>query len=293
MYTNLIVDLNNLAFTIRHATVKTPASIRQKEENVDKFLFKEILMSIINFSYTNNVDSIVIACDSKNVWRKDIYPEYKASSTTDEDIYYEEVLQSTEIIKKFFRECTKSYVLEVPRTEADDIIAVWAQESIGVNNIILSSDRDFIQLIDDRTSLYSIAQKTWRTSTDPKFDLFEKCIRGDRNDNIRSAYPRIKKTKLEEAWKDSMVMLNILETHLKDGSVVKDLYEFNSSLIDLNKQPEDIRKSIIEAINTCETGTFSELKNVKFFSDHSLKEFSNILDYKGRILKCEPIFFTK
>lgn len=284
MHTNLIVDLNNLVFTTRFSKVKTPSSNRRKEDMVTELIFKDTLLSIVYFANTFKADGIVITCDSSNVWRKDIYPEYKANRDH-ADVYYEETIAAAELTKKFFRECTNASVLEVPRAEADDIIAVICQESKDVENIIVSADKDFIQLIDDNTRLYSPAQGIWRESEDAGYELFLKCIRGDSNDNIKSAFPRVWEKKVRAAWDDDYNMMNLMETVRKDGLKVGDEFEKNRNLIDLTMQPDYIRQDILRVIKTPCQRKFGELKIMKFLSDHNLKAFCDMLQFKERPLQ--------
>lgn len=281
---NLIVDLNNQVFNTRFSKIKTPSSAKKKELYVTELILKDALLSIVNLANQFKVDSIVIACDGRKVWRKNIYPEYKANRDH-ADVYYEETIEAANLLKRFFNECTNVAVLEVDHCEADDIIAVLAQESSGVENIIMSSDKDFIQLIDDETFLYSPAQGKWRESEDPEYDLFVKCIRGDANDNIRSAYPRIWEKKLKEAWEDKYKMLNILETVRKDGVKVADAYGHNAKLIDLSQQPMYIRQNILAVINAPVTKKFGELRMVKWFTDNGLKKFAWMLQFKEKPLR--------
>lgn len=283
-HTNLIVDLNNMIFSTRYSQVKTPSRSQRKEEFVTELIFKESLGSIVYFANLFKADSIVIACDSPNVWRRDIYPEYKGGNDHD-DVYYKETIAAADLTKQFFRECTNSAVIEVPRTEADDVIAVFCQESVGVKNIILSSDKDFIQLIDSNTSLYSPPQKVWRESEDSDYELFLKCIRGDRGDNIFSAYPRVRETKLKEAWEDPYEMQNLLETVRKDGKKVKECFDLNLALIDLSQQPVNIRQDIIDALNKPYVNNYGELKMLAWFGRNNLKEHAGMLSFKERPMK--------
>lgn len=284
MHTNLIVDLNNLVFTTRFSKVKTPSNKKRKEEMVTELIFKDTLSAIVHYAHTFKADAIVITCDSSNVWRKDVYPEYKANRDH-ADVYYEETIAAAELTKKFFRECTNASVLEVPRAEADDIIAVICQESKDVDNIILSADKDFIQLINERTRLYSPAQGVWRESEDAGYELFLKCIRGDSNDNIKSAFPRIWEKKVRAAWDDCYAMMNLMETVRKDGLKVGDEFDRNRTLIDLTMQPDYIRTAILTAIYAPTQRKFGELRMMKFLSDHNLKSFCDMLQFKERPLQ--------
>lgn len=283
-HTNLIVDLNNLVFAIRFSKIRTPSSRQRREEYVTELIFKETLATIVRFASEFKSDAIAIACDSSNVWRKDVFPDYKANRDRG-DVYYDETIQAANLLKKFFRECTNVAVFEVPRAEADDIIAVMCQESQNVNNIVLSSDKDFVQLINESTKVYSPFQKAWRESENVAYDLFVKCIRGDSGDNIRSAYPRVRETKLQAAWNDSYAMLNLMETVRRDGAKVVDEYNRNKTLIDLSRQPDYIRNDIYKTITTPPQRKFGELKMMTFLSAHNLKEFSGMLQFKERPLK--------
>lgn len=284
MHTNLIVDLNNLVFATRFAKIKTPSSRRRKEEYVKEMIFKEVILSIVKFANEFKSDAIAIACDSSKVWRKDFYPEYKANRDH-ADVYYEETIEAAELTKQFFRECTNVMVFEVERTEADDIIAVMCQESENVKNIILSSDKDFVQLIDANTTLYSPTQGVWRETDDAGYDLFLKCIRGDAGDNIRASYPRVRTTKLEEAWQDEYKLLNLMETVRKDGVKVGDAFEQNRVLIDLTAQPSGIRSDILKEVSRPNHRKFGELKMMQFLSNHNLKAFADMLQFKEKPLK--------
>lgn len=282
---NMVVDLNNIVFNTRFAKIKTPSSARRKETYVPELIFKDTLLAIVKHANMFKSDAIVIACDSRNVWRKDIYPEYKANRDH-ADVYYEETIEAANLLKTFFRECTNVAVLEVERTEADDVIAVFVQEcDDSVEKVILSSDRDFVQLIDDTTTLYSPAQEKWRETEDAEYDLFFKCIRGDMNDNIMSAYPRVWEKKLKEAWEDDYKMLNLMETIRKDGVKVGDAYSLNKNLIDLTAQPPNIRADIVKAIHSPIQRNFGELKMMKWLGTHGLKKFATIVQYKERPLK--------
>ncbi|PWU00475.1 MAG: hypothetical protein C5B52_08765 [Bacteroidetes bacterium] len=89
-----------------------------------------------------------------------------------------------------------------------------------------------------------------------KYALFLKIIRGDATDNIFSAYPKVREkgTKnsvgIREAYEDrngkgyswNNFMLQKWVDHNKQEQRVKDAYERNRILIDLNAQPDNIRE---------------------------------------------------
>lgn len=231
-------------------------------------------------------DGIMIACDSPNVWRKDFYPNYKANRKENRDPYYEEVKESMIKIKDFFNECTSIPAVSVERSEADDIIAVAVQNSTE-RTVIVSSDKDFVQLLThDNVSLYSPTQKEERKCDNPEYALFEKCIRGDAGDNIKSAYPRVRTNVLKDAWGDSYKMMNLLETTTKQGNKVKDSYFFNKQLIDLTMQPDYIRHNISHTLENLTINRYNGLNVLRFIGKHDMQNIADdFLKHKAILRK--------
>lgn len=271
MFTNLLVDVNNYVFSLRHSIL--PKVKKTGERFVKETLFTTALQRLAYLAHELKADAFVICQDSPNVWRKDIYPEYKANHTGSiDDPYFDETIAACDLLVKFFKECTAAFVLSTPRCEADDIIGVWCQES-EYDNIILSTDKDFIQLIDSRNRLYSPVAKCWRETDDAAFDLFVKCVRGDRGDNIRSAYPRVMLKRLRKSWDDKLEMLNLLETVLPGRTEkVGDHLLRNVELIDLSSQPSSVRLNIIQVIQNYQNSVYSQLKTLRFMGDVGIKD---------------------
>lgn len=277
MQTNVIFDLSNVVHTKRHS------SFRKNEEVSKALLIHETfeLMKYVSGKY--KASGIIVACDSQHVWRKDIYPAYKGNRELTRDDSYEVVIETLQELQTFFKNCTSIPTIAYDRSEADDVIAVvkdYLYNNTDSKTVIVSSDKDFVQLLDDRTVLYAHTLKKERTSEDPEFDLFMKCIRGDRNDNILSAFPYVKKTRLEKAWGDGLEYANLMETRLKDGRKVFEAYELNKALIDLSQQPTQIRKGITEEFESQlqSKAKYDYLETVKFLRQYQLKNIINNLD---------------
>jgi hypothetical protein len=95
----------------------------------------------------------------------------------------------------------------------------------------------------------------------PEWLLFEKCMRGDDSDNVMSAYPGVRKKKLQEAFENrhdqgfawNNLMLSKWTDHMGHEIRVRDAYLRNKSLIDLYAQPQELRQlfdqTIQEAVN--------------------------------------------
>jgi 5'-3' exonuclease len=180
-------------------------------------------------------------------------------------------------------ERTNCSVIQCPTAEGDDIIARWIALHPQDEHIIISSDTDFVQLIAPNVTQYNgisdehitlegyfdakgkavIDKKKQEPKTipDPKWLLFEKCMRGDTSDNVFSAFPgvRTKGTKnkvgLQEAFEDkdrqgynwNNMMLQRWTDHNGQEHRVLDDYNRNVALIDLTAQPNEIK----DAVDTC------------------------------------------
>ena len=204
---------------------------------------------------------------------------------------------------KFLKEKTNATVLQNPRAEADDLIARWIDKHPDQKHVILSTDKDLNQLVNERVKQYNgvteqtithegwfdkkgnpvIDKKTKEAKGAPNIEwiLFEKAMRGDPSDNIFSAYPgvRTKGTKnkigLQEAFADrkekgytwNNLMLSRWVDHNGKERIVKNEYAVNQQLIDLTKQPQDIKDKIFDTIDTHK----SEQKQVANVGIHLLK----------------------
>jgi hypothetical protein len=82
-------------------------------------------------------------------------------------------------------------------------------------------------------------------------------MRGDPTDNVFSAYPKVRKNKLQEAFEDrsnkgfawnNMMLQRWVDHNGAEHRVLED-YERNRHIIDLAAQPQDIRNIITETIN--------------------------------------------
>jgi 5'-3' exonuclease len=235
--------------------------------------------------------SHVVFCLEGRSWRKTFYTDYKANRIVDklkkskreqedDEVFFE----AFDDFARFFLDQTNCTVLRCPVAEADDLIALWIDLHPDDEHVILSSDTDFLQLIDDKVTIYNgitnqlitpagyfddngkpiIDKKTGmpKETPDPQWVLFEKCIRGDKSDNIFPAFPgaRVKgsknKTGMIEAFEDrntggfnwNNFMLQRWTDIEEKEHIVKDIYERNMHLIDLRAQPADIREAVVESI---------------------------------------------
>jgi hypothetical protein len=142
-----------------------------------------------NRQFHTKFGSIVICCDSKRYWRRDVFPYYKANRKHDREASKYDWELIFDVLNKMREELKVSYphkVLEVEGAEADDIIAVLCKRFADSHHIlILSSDKDFIQLQKHaNVQQYSPKLKRFIRADDPDQFIREHIIRGDRRDGI-------------------------------------------------------------------------------------------------------------
>jgi len=113
------------------------------------------------FDLTEN-DEIIIATDTstkQGYWRKDVWEGYKSKrkeKRDSSDIQWDKAFVLFQELLEKFDLCSNLKVIQVPRSEGDDIIFVLS-EYIKNDVIIYSSDHDFIQCINNNV-------KFWRTT---------------------------------------------------------------------------------------------------------------------------------
>jgi hypothetical protein len=126
------------------------------------------------------------------------------------------------------------------------------------------------------------------------YALFMKCVRGDKSDNIFSAYPRVREkstTKsigIEDAFKDRITkgynwqsfMNATWKNPLGETKIVKECYELNKKIIDLDEIPEDLKKDIDkhinEVLNKEPIGNVS-MNLVRYLQEHQLVRLGELI----------------
>lgn len=144
----------------------------------------------------------------------------------------------------------------VPDCEADDVIAyLCCNKFVSVNKTIVSSDKDFYQLLNDKTRIYSLHKKTFITAA-TVLDEFRvsasnfalaKALCGDPSDNIPGlkgmGFKTVAKTFPTLALNESLILQELFaycHTHLKESKKFKQVLdekeniERNWKLVHLN-----------------------------------------------------------
>jgi 5'-3' exonuclease len=284
MSTYILVDTANTFFRARHVV--------RGDIDTKVGMALHITLNSVKKAWTDFKADHVVFCLEGRSWRKDFYVPYKRNrqvardklspTEAEEDTAFWGIFDE---FKNFVTEKTNCTVMRHPQLEADDLIAGWVQAHPNDNHVIISTDGDFAQLIASNVTQYNGVSNTIIThegyfddkkrepiidkktkevkpAPNPKWQIFEKCMRGDTSDNVFSAYPgvRVKGTKnkvgLTEAFEDKAtkgfnwnnMMLQRWTDHEGVEHRVLDDYNRNVVLCDLTAQPEHIKELITTTI---------------------------------------------
>ena len=272
-------------------------AINRGGQEVDDTLVRHLVLNNLRYyrsRFTEEYGELVICCDSKHYWRRDYFPNYKAnrkkdraSSGYDWDFIFTTLNGVRDEIKEHF----PYKVLEVYGAEADDIIAILIKQvQDDPDNIIISSDKDFIQLHGFHVKQYSPVSKKLINGTPPLEYLREHIIKGDRSDgvpNVLSPDDTFTESKRQKPIRKTML---ITLTEAMDKWEPKDLFQLakcnrdtwmhnwqrNETLIDLGKIPNDLRDEILREFKNAPTGDRSKLFN--YFVE---KKLNNLIQSIG------------
>lgn len=307
----LLIDASNILYRTFFAHIK-------ESLDVNIGLCHHFALSTINKYYNQTkADDVVLAFDDHS-WRKSYtddlstcvtYKKYKGTRRKDMTPSDREKMEKFDShIKEFielFRDKTRIIVLHKKYLEADDLIAGFIQAHSDDEHILVSSDKDFMQLL-VRNNLKIIDPATDKERTlseyndDPDYFIFKKCIRGDAGDNVMSAYPRLRDTKIEEAYRDSLLRTNIMQNKfnvlvndtngnpIEHNFVTQAVYDENILLMDLTAQPDFIRelidKTITKAIAT--RGKFNYMEFLRFCGKYELNNIRDRVESFVPMLSC-------
>jgi 5'-3' exonuclease len=314
----LLIDTANTFFRARHTAFRAT----DEQEKVGYAL--HVTLSSVNKVFRKfQADHVIFALEGRS-WRKDIYEPYKKnravaraqlspSQQQEDRLFWETYDHFVEYLKTQ----TNCSIIRHANAEADDIIARFIALHPNDEHIIISSDTDFVQLLSEQVQQYNgitdelltvngifdsrgrpcqdRKTKTAKSTPDPEWLLFEKCMRGDPTDNIFSAFPnvRLKSSKnkigLLEAYNDrhqkgfawNNLMLQRWVDHNGQEHKVLDDYQRNRMLVDLTQQPQNVKEeidtAIKEQIRTSDIGQVG-LKFMRFCGRYELIKLSETAD---------------
>ena len=278
----IIVDLNQIMISNLMVQINGRNAVELSEA-----LVRHMVLNSLRGHYKRFRDYgvMIIACDSGYVWRREVFPNYKANRKKVRDKSGHDWTKIFEIMSKIKNELKEHMpykVIEIDTAEADDIIAALVKKSYYTNQnvLILSGDKDFIQLHNNRVKQYNpVLNKFVGKGETPSIYIKEHILKGDRSDGIpnvlsddnvfiegRRQRPLTKKK--IEAWLNEIVM-TMTEEEQKN-------YDRNRKLIDLSLIPPELEAKIYNEFDEVKVAHRSKILN--YFITRKLKTLIEVID---------------
>lgn len=254
---------------------------------LDKDLCRHLMLNSIRtsvFKFKRDYKNIIIACDSKSYWRKEVFPHYKAGrkknrdkSTLDWAMIFEVMTEVKQELKEHF----PYKVIEVDRAEADDIFGTLVPRLASNESVMMvSSDGDFKQLHQyGDVKQYSSMLKVFVKSPNPQLELKEKILTGDSGDGIPSCLSNddvfvlgIRQKPLTAKIKERLLPLDFNDPSIEFSRNI----QRNKLLIDLSMIPQDVKDAIIEEYEKEQTGSKNMI--MKYFIKNRLNMLLECID---------------
>jgi 5'-3' exonuclease len=266
----LLIDSSYVSFHRFFSTLIWYNNIYQKEEENDydwsenpifmKYFNETYMKSLLKFKGIYNVPFnqmiIVRDCPRETIWRMSIYPEYKATrknTCSYKNKKYNIGNIFKHIYNKLYPELEELYgfkIVKIDKAEADDVIAVLANKITEYDKnrliIIISNDNDYLQLVNQKTLIWSLQNKLLNTKVEMTVQemLLRKILKGDESDNIPSLVGNMQEKEIIELIQNN----DKFEEWLNKDKHRK-LYENNQTLIDFNYIPSDLKDKILHECN--------------------------------------------
>ena len=279
----IIFDFNQVAIS------NLMEQIGSSKTAVDETLVRHMILNTIRtyvkkFKETHGPE-IIIACDSKNYWRREIFPHYKAGRKKARESSghdWGSIFDCLNKIRDELKNHSPYKVIEIETSEADDIVATLVQKYSATQKImILSSDKDFAQLQRyPNVEQYSPILKKFIKEPLPLAQLKQLIIRGDKSDGI----PNI--LSADDCFVTATRQKPITETKIigwmnqEPKEFCNDLmlrnFSRNETLIDLTKIPENLKESILHTYENAKGKTKQEFMN--YMIANRLKNLIEVID---------------
>lgn len=271
----IIIDLNQVMISNYMAQIGNHTNIA-----VDENLFRHMVLNSIrniNKKHSAEFGELVIACDSPRSWRKEVFPYYKANrkkARENSELDWSAVFESLNKVRDELKEYFPYRVIQVERAEADDIIGSLVQHFHGAPILIVSGDKDFVQLqCYMNVKQFDPVRKRFITHNNPSLFVKEHIMKGDLGDGVPNFLSKddtfvvggrqkpIRSKNLNE-WLQQDPTTFCDETMLRN-------WKRNEMLVDLNHTPQTIRIQTINQYQEQDGKNRSKLFN--YFVDHKLK----------------------
>jgi len=261
----IVIDMNQIsvACLMMH--------LHMNKGELDEDMVRYMILNSVRMyrtMFNEDYGEIVLAYDSRAYWRKEIFPQYKSNrkkNREEDDKDWDSIFDVLNNIKEEIKEFLPYKVVEVYGAEADDVIATLCKHYQNEKVMIVSGDKDFIQLQKyDNVKQYSPITKKLVDGVDPKVYIKEHVLKGDKSDGVPNVLSpdhtftdELRQRPLTSKKLESILAQDIDE--LDDE--IKRNYQRNDKLINLDNIPKTLESEILNSFNEASYGDRSGLLN--------------------------------
>lgn len=253
-------------------------------------LIRHVILSQLkyyNTHYKQQYGKLVVCCDGRHYWRKEIFPYYKANRKkvrAQSDMDWHLIFETMNTMIDDLRQNFMFPVVRVDRAESDDVIATLCKYyqtnetgedilfDVKQPVLIVSSDKDFVQLHQyDNVHQLSPRTKAMVTDPNPKLYIAQKCMTGDRGDgipNIMSADDTYVKEQRSNKLTSKKIDALLAEGYDNcQDETIKTRWMRNRRLIDFAFIPGEIQDEIVSTYKLPIEGNKAKIFN--YFVKHN------------------------
>ena len=276
----ILVDISQLL------VASTFMSMKKGETEVDIKKLRHMILNSLRMyrkKHANEFGELVICCDGSFSWRREIFPNYKAGRKSGREtspLNWSQIFGCFDQLKGELKDNFPYQLIQIDTAEADDIIGILVirQRKEGERTLIISSDKDFIQLQrEENVFQFSPIAKKFLNGVDPQEYLNEHILRGDKSDGIPNVLSSgscivngVRQTPLTKKHIDE------LKKKIPSKHVLR--FDENTELIDLRYTPWHLQIKILEQKHQEAKGSRNMLP--AYFTEHNLDTLmKNIGDF--------------
>ena len=279
----IIFDFNQVA--ISNLMEQIGSSKTAVEEGLVRHMILNTIRTYVKKFKESYGPEIVIACDNKNYWRREIFPHYKAGRKKAREASGHDwtvIFECLNKIRDELRDHSPYKFVTVDTCEADDIIATLVQKYSATQKImILSSDKDFAQLQKyPNVEQYSPILKKYIKEPLPALQLKQLIIRGDKGDGIPNILSRddcfVTATRQKPITESKIInWMNQEPKEFCNEEMLRN-YSRNETLIDLTKIPDSLKTAILDTYESAKGHSKQEFMN--YMIANRLKNLIEVID---------------
>lgn len=277
----ILIDYNAIAI----------GNIITQKLDIDENLIRHMILNSIRMyrkRFKKEYGEVVIVADGWQNWRKEVYPQYKASRRKNRDassLDWNEIFRIINDVREDIKENFPYKVVHVGECEADDAIAhiAYNTQEFGQYEpvMIISADKDFAQLQTmSNVKQYSPMTKKFIVEENPRLQLMNLILSGDGSDGVPNVLSDDdcfvegrRQTPLTKKKKEA-IMVDLEDGELLYAASWYRNYCRNKQLIDLKETPKPVVEKII---NTFKEQDPSDNKG-KVFPYFVDKRMKNLLE---------------